>query len=205
MIRTVTLPPRSKISERGKTDICSGQFLTHVEITPHVLFSKTSPRDQSPSSNGPSALSNPVGPQKESLASCLEPTSICSHLPGPSTQSERVIFLEASFSGAKTTSEVTPPSDTKTLQSLPIPLWLLLGDMTLVIHGFDHVARLSSCSKCYNTLTSIRVVMDSSEYLCMAILDQAAQSCGYKKIVTCKSCSCGDPMYPYTQWQPWQV
>ena len=52
--------------------------------------------------NRPSALSNPVGIQKESLESCLEPTSIQSHLSGSSPQSELDIFLETLVNGANT-------------------------------------------------------------------------------------------------------
>ena len=152
--------------------------------------------------NGLIALSNPADTQRESLGSCPKPTSIRGQLPGFSTQSDLESFPEASVNGAKTTSEATLPSDTKTLQSLLFLLQLKLGDTTLVIHGFDQSVGSSRRSKRYNAL-SMRAVMDSSRYLCMTILVIKQQSlCDYEKIVTYKSCNYGDLMYLHHQRQP---
>ena len=47
--------------------------------------------------------------------------------------------------------------------------YLQLDNMILAIRYSSYVAILSPHSKCYNTHLSMRVVMDSDEYLCIAI------------------------------------
>jgi len=61
---------------------CGGQFSMHVEITPRVMLSHTSPkRPIAFPLVGPAPLWVEHGP-KESLGSCLESISIRSHLTG---------------------------------------------------------------------------------------------------------------------------
>ena len=63
-------------------------------------------------------------------------------------------------------------------------------------------SRIQSCrqiiphSKCYNTLTSMRPVINSDIYLCMMTpIIKRRNLSGYEKITTCKLCSYGDPKY----------
>ena len=95
--------------------------------------------------------------------------------------------------GAKTISETTPDSDTKTSQSMSLLRWLQLDGTIPVIRESNHVARSFTRSKYYNAPASMRVVMDSDVYLHMTIPTiKRRDSGGYEKFVTCKSCSYGD-------------
>ena len=206
IVRTITLPPFSiEDSRKGKAGgIYRGKFLMHVEITSHVLLSQTSPkRSVTFLPMGPARFQSNKGPKRK-----LRVLSRAHINPKPLTwilNSIRAWQIPRGFSqGAKTTSEAIPPSDTKTLRSLLLLLWLQLGEMTPVIYGFDHAVRSSPCSKYYNAPTSMWAIMDSGEYLYMTIhVIKWCNSCSYEKFVTCKSSNYGDLTYPPPQQQTW--
>jgi len=72
--------------------------------------------------------------------------------------------------------------------------------------GSSYAVRSSPYFKHHNAPISMRVVMDSGGYLCMAIATIKRRDLdGYKEIITCKSCSYVDPKYLHAQWQLRQV
>ena len=90
--------------------------------------------------------------------------------------------------------------DTKTLRSMLLMCCLELDSTISAIRESSYVARSSSRSKHYNAPISMRTVMDSDRYLCMASPTIKRRDLSdYKKIITCKTCSYIDPKYPRLQ------
>ena len=123
-----------------KLQRCSGQVPTRVEIMPRVL-SYQARRPVAFPLIGPATF-RPSGAQRESLRTYPEPRIS----PRPLFRNLNRIGdwrLPEGFSQMvqKTTPQATPPSDMKTLWSLPNQLRIQLGDTTYVIRGFDHIAR----------------------------------------------------------------
>ena len=96
----------------------------------------------------------------------------------------------------------TQNSNRKTLRTLLLLQWSQLGSIILMIHESGYAARSSTHSKYYNSPIPMRVVMNSGEYICMVIPTIKQRDLGgYKKIITCKSCSYIDSTYLHSQWQ----
>jgi len=84
--------------------------------------------------------------------------------------------------------------------------WLQLSGMIPAIHIFSYTTISSPHSKCYNTPTSMRVVMDGSEYPYVIIpIIKRPDLGGYKKISTCKLWSYGYLKFSHPQLQLQQV
>ena len=124
---------------------------------------------------------------------------------GPKTTSDQTGVLRLSGMAIIDTRifpRVIQDSDTKTLRNLELLCCLQLDNTTPMILGSSYATRLSSRSKCYNALISMRGVMSSSGYLCMAIPTIKRRDLdSYKEIITCKSWSYVDSKYSHSQWQ----
>jgi len=131
---------------------------------------------------GPTHLQVGHGLKKEASDLAPSPHQLRHYLRGFITQLElhnslgrKQSVQRSSPTSTRTLSRATQGSDTKTLRSLLLLLYLQLDSMIPVIHGSDYAVRFffSRFERC-NPPISMRATMNGGRYLCMVILQSSS-------------------------------